>query len=230
MTRKTVVLTAEARAICRVRYRQVATYIDPGSQPMTPNDRVVQAIAGHYKNGEVLEHGPEHSGLLFPFGNKRAVSRHVNKGSAKTAGADREIALAWVETQPQDRQAEILALLGLADKDSREVKDEEDADSGVKQEAGEIPLGEKRKHGDVDDTEEDSKAGVVKDEEDVDSGVKQETGEISLGEKRKHGDVDDAEEGSKAGVLSKRPRQSAAQGAPADVKQEATDAPVKIEA
>ncbi|KAJ7708150.1 hypothetical protein B0H17DRAFT_1191642 [Mycena rosella] len=206
MTRKTVVLTPDERAMCRVRYRQVATYMDPGEflhrncpQSLTPNDRIVQAIAGHWKNGAVLEHGAEHSDLLFPFGNKRAVSRHVNKGGPKTEGADREIALAWIETQPGDCKEDILALLGLQDKragenDAERVKDEkpEDGDSeSVKQEAA---------------------------------------GPESVGEKGKVEDVGDLEE-----MLSKRPRRSTEEGTIArDIKQEATpeatpEAPIKSE-
>ncbi|KAJ6531445.1 hypothetical protein DFH09DRAFT_1183640 [Mycena vulgaris] len=165
MARKTVILTADERAICRVRYRQVATYMDPGLHPMTPNDRIIQAIAGHWKNGEELEHGPEHSDLLFPFGNKRAVSRHVNKGSSETEAADREIAWAWVDQQPQQNRAQILTLLGLADKggvdepdSDAEVKDEEDS---IKQEAAEASVGTKRKREDDADPEEDSKADVL---------------------------------------------------------------------
>ncbi|KAJ6483518.1 hypothetical protein C8R47DRAFT_1132473 [Mycena vitilis] len=164
MSRKTVVLTADERAICRVRYRQVATYMDPGPQPMTPNDRICQAIAGHWKNGAALEHGSEHSDLLFPFGNKRAVSRHVNKGSPKTVDADREIALAWVDTQPKNVRGEILMLLGLVSKDGEDA-DNESLDVKVKGEVADVKqeveegtsVGIKRKLGDDDD---DSKPDV----------------------------------------------------------------------
>jgi hypothetical protein len=129
---------------------------------MTPNDRICQAIAGHWKNGEDLEHGSEYSNLLSPFGNKRAVSRHVNKGSPKTEDADREIALAWADDQPGNLRDEILALLGLTDKGGDEgdvdvkVKDEE---IDVKQE-GDTAVSGKRKIGEVDDAEE-SKGEVV---------------------------------------------------------------------
>ncbi|KAJ7478698.1 hypothetical protein B0H11DRAFT_2028349 [Mycena galericulata] len=167
MSHKNVVrLTAEERAICRVRYRQVATYMDPGPQPRTYNDRICQAIAGHWKNGAKLERGTEYAELLFPFGNKRAVCRHiVNKGIPEDVDGDREIALEWVETQPATHRAEILMLLGLADKDA---KVESDAEVDVKNEPGDVKqeaveqetsLGAKRKRGDPDAV--DSKEGVL---------------------------------------------------------------------
>ncbi|KAJ7266430.1 hypothetical protein B0H12DRAFT_1321035 [Mycena haematopus] len=164
MTRKTVILTPEERAICRVRYRQVATYMDPGPRPFTPNDRICQAIAAHWKNGEDLEHGSEYSDLLFPFGNPRAVNRHIHKGSAKTVDTDREVALEWVKTQQKNVRPEILALLGLTDTDENgedeanskvEIKNEAD----VKQEAI-AEGGAKRKLDEVDKSEEDTKDGV----------------------------------------------------------------------
>ncbi|KAJ7171300.1 hypothetical protein C8R46DRAFT_1262581 [Mycena filopes] len=181
MSRKSVVLSADERAICRVRYRHVATYMDPGPQPKTPNDRICQAIAAHYKNGVELEHGKEYSSLLFPFGNKRAVSRHINKGGPGTVGADCEIARAWVETQPVQLRGEIFALLGLSEEeaDGADVEDVEDV--RVKDEGG--------------------KDVRVKDEEVVD--VKQEEGSTG---KRKLAAVDPSEEDSKEGVLPKRPR------------------------
>jgi hypothetical protein len=128
---------------------------------MTPNDRICQAIAGHYKNGTKLECGSEYSELLFPFGNKRAVSRHVNKGGPETYDVDRKIALSWVESQPESHKKEILMLLGLADKEA------EAESSGVKKEAGVkkqeetmgSPVSVKRKYEEVDEV--DSKVGVV---------------------------------------------------------------------
>ncbi|KAJ7122491.1 hypothetical protein C8R43DRAFT_1112000 [Mycena crocata] len=164
MTGQTVILTASERAICRVRYRQVATYIDSGPQARTPTDRVVQAIAGHYKNGKKLEHGPEYSDLLFPFGNPRAVSRHINKGGPHTEREDREIALAWVETQPKRHRVQILALLGLMDAagDTDGGSSSADEEEDVKPKAEEThAVGSKRKHEEPDDAERDSKEGVL---------------------------------------------------------------------
>ncbi|KAJ7150497.1 hypothetical protein C8R43DRAFT_1005977 [Mycena crocata] len=166
MARQNVALNADERAICRVRYRHVATYIDPGPQARTATDRVIKAIAGHYENGGALKHGPEHSDLLFPFGNPRAVSRHVNKGGPHTESEDREIALAWVETQPEGNESQILALLGL---DLESESDSESSSADVKEEDGAVEPDEethvvvKRKREDTepDDAETDSKEGVV---------------------------------------------------------------------
>ncbi|KAF8158658.1 hypothetical protein K438DRAFT_1942611 [Mycena galopus ATCC 62051] len=223
MTRKTVVLTPQERAICRVRYRHVATYMDPGPQPMTPNDRICQAIAAHWKNGEALEHGSEYSDSLFPFGNKRAVSRHINKGSPKTADADRVVAFAWVETQPKDLRVEILALLGLADPDVA-GEDEEEVDSKVK--VKDEPLEVHVKKETVDVGRSIAASGkrkleeVVKTEEDTKVG-----GSMAPSGKRKLEEVVKTEEDTKVGVLSKRPRASTT----SVVKTETEDAPLKAE-
>ncbi|KAJ6608523.1 hypothetical protein B0H10DRAFT_2067878 [Mycena sp. CBHHK59/15] len=162
MAKKTIVLTADERAICRVRYNQVATYMDPGSQPMTPNDRICKAIAGHWKNGEELECGSEYSPLLFPFGNKRAVSRHVNKGGPETESADRAIALAWVEKQPESHKSEILMLLGLADKNAEFEDDVDVKEVPVKEEddAADSKVGVKRKREELDESEVERKPDV----------------------------------------------------------------------
>ncbi|KAJ7779603.1 hypothetical protein B0H16DRAFT_1878344 [Mycena metata] len=169
MTRKSVVLSADERAICRVRYRQVATYMDPGPQPMTPNDRICQAIAAHYKNGTELEHGKEYSDLLFPFGNKRA-------GGPKTVSADCEIARRWVEEQPVHLRGEIFVLLGFAPDEGGTDSEAEDKDVQVKDEEVDVKQEEgvsgKRKFGALDTSEEDSKEGVLSKRPRADAEVK----------------------------------------------------------
>ncbi|KAJ7333300.1 hypothetical protein DFH08DRAFT_881015 [Mycena albidolilacea] len=221
MTRKTVVLTPDERAICRVRYRHVATYMDPGPQPKTPNDRICQAIAAHWKNGAGLEHGSEYSALLFPFGNKRAVSRHINKSSPKTVEADREIARAWVETRPKEKRAGILELLGFVDMEG-EDDDEVDFKENIKDEQADVktePAAEGPLVGwrDVDEAD-------IKSEE---AGIKQETVEGgSVAPKRKLEDVENSED-DKTGVALKRHREYATIST---VKAETEELTVKIEA
>ncbi|KAJ6526787.1 hypothetical protein B0H19DRAFT_1196997 [Mycena capillaripes] len=207
MARKTVNLLPDEQAICRVRYRQVATHMDPGPQPMSYTDRICKAIAWHLRNGEELEHGAEYLDLLFLFGNYRAVSRHMKNGTKTTVDEDRDIALAWVDTQPESLKDEILALLGLGDEggeysdDEVKVKDKEvkvkDEGDDVKREvdAESASVGVKRKLEEVDDAEEDSKADVLS--------------KRPKGRNVKSFDVkaeEDADEDSKADVLSKRPK------------------------
>ncbi|KAK7052627.1 hypothetical protein R3P38DRAFT_3344445 [Favolaschia claudopus] len=216
MPPKSVVLTPDQRAICRVRYRHVATYMDPGPQPLTPNDRICQAIAAHYKNGTNLEHGSEYSPLLFPFGNKRAVSRHVNKGGPKTVEVDREIAVAWVVTRPEGQRGEILALLGLDGEDGGDGEgggepgdaDGDDSKVGVKSEIKEEEGG-------------DSKVGIKDEEDEVDVKKEEGTGQRLLGlGKRKLEEVE-----GKANVVSKRTKGAAT----STVKAEEQDVKIKPE-
>ncbi|KAJ7606686.1 hypothetical protein FB45DRAFT_1011732 [Roridomyces roridus] len=112
---KAVRLDARERAICRTRYRQVATYITPGPLEKKP-DQICSAIAAHWKDGgNELAHGKEYSPLLFPFGNPRAVRRHVLDKKEGTESEDRAIAMEWVEEQPKVNREEIMGLLGLLD-------------------------------------------------------------------------------------------------------------------
>jgi hypothetical protein len=172
----------------------------PGPQPKTPNDRICQAIAAHWKNGAELEHGSEYSALLFPFGNKRAVSRHINKGSPKTVEADREIAHAWVETRPKEKRAGILELLGFVDMEG-EDDDEVDFKENIKDEQADVktePAAEGPLVGWRDVDEADSKADIKSEE----AGIKQETVEGgSVAPKRKLEDVENSED-DKTGVVS----------------------------
>ncbi|KAJ6480409.1 hypothetical protein C8R45DRAFT_1216120 [Mycena sanguinolenta] len=210
---KTVNLTTKERAICRVRYRQVATYMDPGPSPMLAKDPICKAIAAYWdeKNVDVLKKGSEYSDWLFPFGNPRAVSRHMlTEGMAYAVDADRETALAWVRTRPKNLRPRILALLGLTDTDDGSEEADTDAEVDVKDEELDA-TGEREIAG------EDQRGAVrVKDEE---SDVKRETVAEGSG-KRKLEEVDKSEEDTKDRVVSKRSR---ADATPSTVKTEAKD-------
>ncbi|KAJ7087935.1 hypothetical protein B0H15DRAFT_801011 [Mycena belliarum] len=86
-------------------------------------DSICKAIAAHYKDGGDLDTGSAYSALLFPFGNQKAVNRHLQE--AHVDAADRAIAEKWVRTQPGAKQHQIRVLLGLDD-----VIKSESSDSG----------------------------------------------------------------------------------------------------
>ncbi|KAJ7779614.1 hypothetical protein B0H16DRAFT_1499405 [Mycena metata] len=116
MVKQTVRLNADERAICRVRYNELAKSMDAGSARGT--NAICKAISGFYKDGDELETGSEYSPLLFPFGNQRAVHRHINE--AHVDSADRAIAVRWVNKQGAAKRAQLRELLGLGEQDSGE--------------------------------------------------------------------------------------------------------------
>ncbi|KAJ6458905.1 hypothetical protein DFH09DRAFT_1296997, partial [Mycena vulgaris] len=100
---------ADERAICRVRYNELAKTMDVGSSSST--NKIFKVIAAHWKDGGSLETGSEYSPLLLPFGNQKAVHRHI-KG-AHVDAEDHTSAEKWTKKQPAASQSEIRALLGL---------------------------------------------------------------------------------------------------------------------
>ncbi|KAJ6483523.1 hypothetical protein C8R47DRAFT_564182 [Mycena vitilis] len=120
MAKTTVRLNADERAICRVRYIEVSKNMDIGFTSRS-TDGICKAIAAYWKDGS-LETGSEYSALLFPFGNPRAVHRHINE--AHVDKADRAIAETWVKKQPASKQARIRGLLGLEDGGEKESEEE----------------------------------------------------------------------------------------------------------
>ncbi|KAJ7171280.1 hypothetical protein C8R46DRAFT_1190663 [Mycena filopes] len=141
----TVRLNADERAICRVRYNKVAESMDAGSARGT--NAICKAIAGFYKDGNSLDTGSEYSPLLFPFGNQRAVHRHVNE--AHVDAADRAIARRWVAKQAAGKRADLLELLGLDGQEEEEAEqeaeqEEEAGTSEPEEEEDEIPPPPKR--------------------------------------------------------------------------------------
>ncbi|KAJ7247038.1 hypothetical protein C8J57DRAFT_1359886 [Mycena rebaudengoi] len=136
MAKKTVRLTADERAICRVRYKQISKTMPTGSTRST--NEICKAIAAHWKDGGALETGSEYSPLLFPFGNQKAVFRHIHEGHVDAA--DRAIALKWARDQPSANQTEIFSLLGL-EEGSENDRDDDEASS----DESSPPFGSKRK-------------------------------------------------------------------------------------
>ncbi|KAJ6587430.1 hypothetical protein DFH09DRAFT_1074665 [Mycena vulgaris] len=55
--------------------------------------------------------GSKYSPLLFPFGNQKAVHRHLKE--AHVNAADRVIAEKWTKKQPAASQSRMCTLLGL---------------------------------------------------------------------------------------------------------------------
>lgn len=91
-------------------------------------NEICRAIAAYWKDGDSLETGSEYSALLFPFGNQRAVHRHINE--AHVDAADRAIAKKWVKKQPAANQSQIRELLGLDD-EGEEDEETSDPESDV---------------------------------------------------------------------------------------------------
>ncbi|KAJ6587439.1 hypothetical protein DFH09DRAFT_1141091 [Mycena vulgaris] len=193
MVKKTVRLDADERAICRVRYNELAKTMDvgisssftgspraclthcvrPGSSRST--NEICKAIAAHWKDGGSLETGSEYSPLLFPFGNQKAVHRHIKE--AHVDAADRVIAGKWVKKQPAASQSQIRELLGLDGASEGEEGDSESDETVDSESEEDTPpvRSSKRKARKTSPVESKPaakrrrKGGVIKTEEDVKS-------------------------------------------------------------
>lgn len=115
--------------------RFCSNYILSGSNRST--NEICRAIAAYWKDGDSLETGSEYSALLFPFGNQRAVHRHINE--AHVDAADRAIAKKWVKKQPAANQSQIRELLGLND------EGEEDEGTSDPESDADVPPARSRK-------------------------------------------------------------------------------------